>query len=313
MFFGTLPNKDNLPRSILNFYNNLEEKAQIYLSSFHRLLNTTHNNDEKIIHFIKKTPDILILIKLSFIDEKLQTWCTDPRLSIFWDAVWQASHPIDQQALSQKDQFHGRRPQKWISSYQLMCGITIYHEACQLLNHGLQQESVEVMNLIYQSCHLGCFDALTFYSEINCDKLFAGQIEVPEKILTPIFNAIQWHGTPAFLLCASAYFDIGRYYFTLQNKNECLMAMVNSLAYLHLAEMFENISSDALSNNYYGQGIKESNRWNIPTIAQLRSQLIKYAGLNTLSQERALFAAKQKARQYHATFSTNDNVKPYHI
>lgn len=189
-----------------------------------------------------------------------------------------------------------------------MCGLILYNEAFQLIDHGFPKDSTDVMQLMIKSCNLGFFDALIFYSNVNECKLSEGKIENPTEIVIPHFNAAAWHGTPAFLLCALNYFRIGEHYALLDNLNGCEVAFQNSLTFIYLAEYFESEFGDAINNAYYGQGIKNSNPWKIQTIEQLKLHLINFFGLDTMSQSRALFAANQFAQKFSQQLTQQTKV-----
>lgn len=296
MFFGSLPRKDLLPKILTDTYDKFELEGESYLNNFHRLFNTNPIDENIILNYISKSPDIAMLLKLSFIDEKLAAWCKDARLSTFWNNVWQATH-------------ESRKPQKYISSYQLLCGLTLYNEAFHLIDNGFAKESSDVMQLMTQASNLGFFDALIFVFNIYECKLIDGKIENPAEIISPFLNAAPWHGTPVFLLCAISYFRIGEYYAILDNLNDSKSAYQNALTYIYLAKFFEQESHDAINNAYYGQGIINSNPWEISTINELILHLIKFSGLDTIAQSRALYTANQLARNFIPLFHEQENIQ----
>ncbi len=312
MFFDSLSTADK-PSSFPIRNSNSQLSPDKYLQSFHTLLQQVPINEEGIIHYLKFTPDVLMLINLAVKDEKLALWCEHEKMKEYWNEVWRRVDRNPTLTEAQQNSaliYRGLRPQINISSFRLICGLTLFSSAEHLIDKGYAKNSQQVISFLKQASELGSYDALNALTNINIDKLHKHELEVPEIILTPLYNAALWHGTPVYLLCATAHYYIANYYSSLDKIDQSQQAYQNALTYLYIANYCEASSEDEIYNAYNGAGISAGNIWEIDNIEQLIDHLTDESKIDMQSISQARFAAYRLAQNYLNSRHVNTAKSP---
>lgn len=101
-------------------------------------------------------------------------------------------------------------------------------------------------------------------------------------------------GCPGYLLLFNGYLHLSQNFLRLEKKDLAEEAVKNCWKWLHLAELTEQESQEAINNCYFGEGLKFSNPFKLAKIADIKVLLLQQAGTllplaNQLEAQKAAF------------------------
>lgn len=226
--------------------------------------------------FIKHCKDLYYIIELADENLQLRQLCLSEKLTSFWQKLLANPREFKKCAKWPKDNF-AFKEQPLIPVFDLICGIYFYYRYLR--------ERKYFNDLKRAALRYHFFPALL--KLIDVKKLWqASKEKSNENFLTEAYlkleqaeRAVQFHGTPAYILCANLNLCLAQYY--RHNGAEPFRvsgAYGRALFYYELAKRIELKSEAALYNAYRGKGIAVTNPQRYDNIVDLQTACIKLAG-----------------------------------
>lgn len=151
--------------------------------------------------------------------------------------------------------YNGMRPQKNISSEQLVRGMSLYNKISQDYDKRIvQDDSQELLERLQTAARHGSFAALQSLSKIVINKLSSNHSIDPNIFRPLLLEATKWHGTPVYLLLTDTYIAYAEYYKNKGKTTESKIEAHRALEYLYAAKYSRAQCEDEIHNAYHGKG-----------------------------------------------------------
>lgn len=233
-----------------------EKKAETFLRNVERIFETVANspphlnkNLDDVFNYLKKCPDVLMLIELSLQNTMLKNFCRRDEMESYWNEVWKhmGKNPTYPESVKNPNViYQPLLPQKKILTYDLVCGMSLYNKVYQL-------PSEQHINQLRAAADLHNFAALESLSYLYGKSLAAGQWIEPVIALEPFIRSAKKQGSPAFILCAKMCINYAQYYFSNHQLQKYQEMLLESLNYLFAAKILEPHCQHEIHNAYYGK------------------------------------------------------------
>jgi len=178
-----------------------------------------------------------------------------------WSSMWwhMDRNPTYLEAKNNPNlKYNGMRPQKNISSQQLVYGMSLYNKISQDYDKQIvQDDSNELLEGLQEAAKHGSFAALQALSKIVINKLSSNHYIDPKIFRPLLLEATKWHGTPVYLLLTDTYVAYAEYYKNNGKTTESKIEAHRALEYLYAAKYSRAQCEDEIHNAYHGKGLED--------------------------------------------------------